>query len=96
MKFNWDEDKAASNLAKHGVSFDEATTVFGDPYFIEFYDPDHSDDEDRFIMVGMSSMQRLLIVSYTDRHGAIRLISARETTRQERKAYEENETGYDG
>lgn len=96
MKFHWDEDKAASNLAKHGVSFDEATTVFDDPYFIEFYDPDHSDDEDRFIIVGMSNMQRLLIVSYTDRHGPIRLISARETTRQERKAYEENETGYDG
>ena len=87
--FTWNEDKAARNYKKHGIAFKEAATVFNDPYFIDFFDPDSSDDEDRFIIIGMSNRQRLLIISYTERLNGIRLISARETTRQERKIYEE-------
>ncbi|AFY94839.1 BrnT family toxin [Chamaesiphon minutus] len=89
MKFDWDENKAASNLFKHGVSFDEAKTVFDDPLYIDFYDPAHSDDEDRYLIVGESNQRRLLIVSYTERGNLIRLISAREVTRTEREVYEE-------
>jgi uncharacterized protein len=72
------------------VSFDEAKTVFDDPLFVDFYDPDHSDDEERYIIVGQSQKSRLLIVSYTERKDKIRLISARETTRMGKNAYEEN------
>jgi uncharacterized protein len=89
MDFVWNEDKAANNLAKHGVSFEEAATIFEDPYFIEFFDPDHSDDEDRFIMIGMSNRQRLLVVSHSESNGSVCLISAREASQQERQAYEE-------
>lgn len=89
MNFEWDENKAASNLKKHGVSFDEAKTVFDDPLYIDFYDPDHSDGEDRYIMMGMSLQNRLLLVAYTERGDAIRLISARETTQTEQKLYEQ-------
>lgn len=89
MEFEWDEQKAESNLAKHKVSFDEAKTVFTDPLYLDFYDPDHSDDEDRYIIVGESEQQRLLIVSYTERGQKVRLISAREATRKEKEAYEE-------
>ena len=90
MVFQWDKEKAATNLVKHGVSFDEAKTVFDDPLYIDFYDPDHSDDEHRYIMIGMSPQNRLLLVAYTERGDVIRLISAREATRTERKAYEQN------
>jgi len=90
MAFEWDTNKAATNLAKHGVSFDEAKTVFDDPLYIDFYDPDHSDDEYRYIMIGMSAQNRLLLVAYTERGDLIRLISAREATRVEKKAYEQN------
>ncbi len=89
MQFEWSENKAASNLSKHGVSFKEAQTVFDDPLYVDFYDPDHSDDEERYLIVGQSSRGRLLIVSYTERGDSIRLISARELTRTERSAYEE-------
>ena len=89
MEFEWDENKAATNLSKHGVAFDEAKTVFEDPLYVDFYDPDHSYDEQRYIMVGQSERGRLLIVSYTERGDAIRLIHAREATRREREAYEE-------
>jgi uncharacterized protein len=89
MRFDWDENKAASNLLKHGVSFDEAKTVFDDPLYVDFYDPAHSDDEDRYLIVGESNQRRLLIVSYTERGNLIRLISAREVTRTEREVYEE-------
>ncbi len=89
MHFEWDENKAASNLKKHGVSFDEAKTVFDDPLYIDFYDPDHSDGEDRYIMMGMSLQNRLLLVAYTERGDAMRLISARETTQPEQKLYEQ-------
>lgn len=89
MRFDWDENKAVSNLSKHGVSFEEAKTVFDDPLYIDFYDPAHSDEEDRYLIVGESSQRRLLIASYTERENLIRLISAREVTRSERKVYEE-------
>jgi len=89
MKFEWDEAKAAANLAKHAVSFEEAKTVFDDQVYVDLYDPDHSQDESRYIIIGLSRQGRLLIVSYTERDGIIRLISARELTRGEREAYEE-------
>jgi hypothetical protein len=89
MAFEWDKNKAARNLSKHGVSFEEAETVFDDPLLIDFYDPDHSEDEARYLIVGASNRRRLLIVSYTERGDSIRLISAREVTRSEREAYEE-------
>jgi uncharacterized protein len=88
VRFEWDDDKAASNLAKHGVSFAEAQTVFNDPLFLDYYDPDHSRDEHRFIIVGQSREHRLLMVSYTERGDAVRLISSRTTTSEERRFYE--------
>ena len=89
MEFEWDEEKAAANLADHKVSFDEAKTVFDDPLYVDFYDPDHSYAEHRYLIVGESRQGRLLIVSYTERGDTVRLISAREVTSAERKAYEE-------
>jgi uncharacterized protein len=89
MKFEWNDNKAVRNLAKHGVSFDEAKTVFDDPLYIDFYDPDHSDDEERYLIVGESDRGRLLIISYSERKSSIRIISARQVTRSEREAYEE-------
>ena len=88
MRFEWDEDKAASNFAKHGVSFAEARTVFGDPLLLDYYDPDHSHDEHRFIIVGQSRQGRLLMVAYTDRGDVMRLISSRTLTSEERRFYE--------
>ena len=89
MEFEWDEEKAAANLAKHGVSFEEAGTIFDDPLYVDFYDPDHSSEEHRYIIIGESRQGRLLVVSYTERGDVTRLISAREVTRSEREAYEE-------
>ena len=89
MEFEWNEEKAASNLLKHKVSFEEAKTVFDDPLYVDFYDPDHSYDEDRYIIIRESQQARLLLVSYTERGNAIRLISARVVTQMEREAYEE-------
>jgi len=89
MRFEWDENKAAQNLAKHGVSFEEAMTVFGDPLSDTFNDPDHSIDERRFIIIGISERGRILIVAHTDAE-AVRIISAREPTRGEREFYEES------
>ena len=89
MKFEWDEDKAKSNLAKHAVSFEEAKTVFDDRLYVDFYDPDHSIEEARYLIVGESREKHLLIVSYTERGDLIRLISARQVTRAEREIYEE-------
>lgn len=89
MEFEWDKKKAKANLSDHKVSFDEAKTVFADPLYIDFYDPDHSDDEDRYIVIGKSQRHRILIVSYTERDNKIRLISARKATRKEREDYEE-------
>jgi uncharacterized DUF497 family protein len=89
MKFEWDEKKAIANLGKHGVSFEEARTLFDDSFHVEFYDPDHSQDEHRYIIVGQSERHRLLVVSFTELDDTIRLISARELTGTEREAYEE-------
>ena len=89
VECEWDEEKAAANLANHKVSFEEAKTVFDDPLYVDFYDPDHSYDEHRYLIVGESQQGRLLIVSYTERGNTARLISAREVTPVERKAYEE-------
>jgi hypothetical protein len=89
MNFEWDESKAASNISKHGVSFDEATTIFGDPLAITFPDPMHSAEEDRFLTFGRSSSGRFVVVAHTDRDDRIRLISAREMTRKERSDYEQ-------
>lgn len=89
MKYEWDENKAVKNLAKHGVSFAEAKTIFDDPLYVDFYDLDHSEDEERYLIVGESNRGRLLIVSYTERRESIWIISAREVTKSEREAYEE-------
>jgi uncharacterized DUF497 family protein len=89
MDFEWDDAKAEANVKKHGVSFAEAATVFGDPLAITFFDPDHSDEEDRFLTIGLSVDNRVLILSHTDRGEKIRIISAREATRSERKGYED-------
>ena len=91
MKFEWDPHKADSNRLKHGVSFQEAASVLGDPLSITYHDPDHSATEHRFITVGMSQSGRVIMVAHTDRGDNIRIISARRTTRQERKHYEEGE-----
>jgi hypothetical protein len=90
MKFEWDESKVGKNFSKHGVLFNEAKTVFDDPLYVDFYDLDHSDEEERYLIVGESNRGRLLIVSYTERRDSTRIISAREVTRSEREAYEES------
>ena len=89
MEYELDEGKATANLSKHGVAFEEAKTVFNDPLYVDFYDPDHSYGEHRYIIIGESHQGRLLVVSYTERGDIIRLISAREATRTEQKAYEQ-------
>jgi len=89
IKFNWDPAKAASNLRKHGVSFEEAQSVFYDDFAIQFYDESHSSHEERFLMLGMSSGAHLLIVCHCERSsgGVIRIISARTATKQESSFY---------
>ncbi len=86
-EFEW--DKAARNLDKHGISFHDAATVFGDPLAITYYDPAHSDDEDRYLTFGHASDGKLLVVFHTDRGNKTRIISARPATRKERKQYEQ-------
>lgn len=89
MEFEWDTKKARANFRKHGISFAEAGTVFGDPLAITFDDPDHSIAEPRLLTFGTTRTGRLAIVSHTGRSGATRIISARLMTKQERKIYEE-------
>jgi len=89
VEFEWDPNKADENLKKHGVDFPEATTVFADPLSITVGDPDHSETEDRMIIVGYSNQLRPLIVSHIDRGSRVRIISARQLTTAERKDYEE-------
>ncbi len=90
LRFEWDEDKAASNLRKHGITFDEASTVFADPLTAIFHDEEHSYDEIREIAIGHTILQRLVLVSFTERgEDLIRIISARKATKRERKDYEE-------
>jgi len=90
LRFEWDPEKAATNFAKHGVSFEEAATVFGDPLAITFADPDHSEGERRLLTFGVSSTQQLLlIVAHTERNRRVRIISARRADKSERRIYEE-------
>ena len=88
MEFEWDPNKEKINIAKHGVSFAEAMTIFGDPFELTIADPDHSEAEFRFISIGLSSAGRLLVVGYTERNERIRLITARPVNPRERKQYE--------
>ena len=85
----WDPSKAEINHKKHNVRFEEAGTVFEDSLFITFIDVEHSDDEERYITLGISQNNRLLLIAHTDRKGAIRIISARKATKNERRFYEE-------
>ena len=87
MEFTWSVAKAATNRLKHGVSFDEARTCFQDPLQVAFHDPDHSEDEDRALLIGHSWLGRLLLVSYTARASGVRIISARKPTRTEALTY---------
>jgi uncharacterized DUF497 family protein len=89
MKFEWDPKKATTNTRKHGVTFQEAATVFGDSLAITFNDPDHSMNENRYITFGLSFQKRLIVVSHTERGDRIRIINARLMDRKERKIYEE-------
>jgi uncharacterized DUF497 family protein len=90
LSFEWDSAKALSNLRKHGVSFDEARTVFLDAYALHVYDGPHSWEEERFIIIGMSLRERILVVVYVERtEDVLRLISARRATARERRDYEE-------
>ena len=89
IKFEWDPQKAATNLRGHQVSFDEAATVFEDLLLITFVDEEHSVDEERYITIGMSKHGRLLVIAHTDRDGRVRIISARDATKKEAKLYAE-------
>ena len=91
LRFEWDPAKAAANLAKHGVSFDEAATAFGDPLGRVVPDPRHSVGEERLALLALSARERLLAVMFTERGEVIRIISARLATRHERRDYEEGE-----
>lgn len=91
LNFEWDEEKAAANLKKHRLSFDEAKTVFGDPFAITINDSLHSVGERRFIDIGRSETGKILVVSYTQRGRRIRLINCRAATKAERRTYEEKE-----
>lgn len=90
LRFTWDPEKARGNLKKHGVAFEEARSVFQDEHAIEYYDDTHSEWEDRFLLLGLSSNLRLLLVchGYREKEGIIRIISARKATRSESKHYE--------
>jgi uncharacterized DUF497 family protein len=89
LRFRWDSRKAAENLRKHRVSFDEATTVFDDPLSVTIPDPDHSVGEQRFLLLGVSHRGRLLVVAHSERDDSIRIITARRADRQERRTHEE-------
>lgn len=91
MNFEWDPQKDVLNHTKHGIGFQEASTVFGDPLALTNLDPDHSIEEQRFLTTGYSSSRQLLIVAHADRENRIRIISARTTTPAERRIYEEGD-----
>ena len=88
MRFEWDPGKAESNLKRHGVSFEDAMTIFFDPLSATFDDPDHSLDERRFVTIGFSSRHVLTVVCHTERRGSVRLISARRSTKREKQRHE--------
>jgi len=87
-EFEWDDEKAKSNYKKHGISFDEAATIFNDPRIATISDPDHSEDEERYVSIGKSIIMRIISVIHTYREKRIRLISARKATKAEKKTYE--------
>ena len=89
LNFEWDPNKAQSNLDKHGVAFEQAATVFGDPLSLTIGDPEHSEGEERFILLGQAITNRLLVVVHTEQRDRIRIISARMATKQENRTYEE-------
>ncbi len=91
-QFEWDAEKAAANLRKHGVSFDEAVTAFGDPLSVLLPDPDHSVGEARYLVLGLSTKGRLLVVAFVERPPRTRIISARLATKRERQDYEEGQS----
>ena len=88
IEFEWNSKKDRANLKKHGVSFEEAKTIFNDPHVITFHDPDHSEMENRFLSAGVSEKGRFLTISHTDRDEKVRIINARRTTKKEKSAYE--------
>ncbi len=88
MKFEWDPEKAKRNASKHGVTFEEAATAFGDPLSLTIFDPDHSEEEDRFILLGQTFARRLVVIVHTERGDTVRIISARLGTKRERRSYE--------
>lgn len=90
LRFEWDPNKAKENHEIHDVSFDEASTTFRDPLSLAIYDPLHSEEEERFVLIGNSHKERLLVVVHTERGDYIRLISARKASKKERKQYEGN------
>lgn len=90
-EFEWDKNKAAKNIGKHRISFDEAKPIFNDPGFITVVDEEHSINEERYISIGLSGNGRLLILAHTDREGRIRIISARKATKIEEEFYEDSE-----
>ena len=94
-QFEWDARKAVINVEKHGVSFEEACTIFGDPLSLVMPDPSHSIDEQRYLLLGMSDRRRLLVVAFAERPPRTRLISARRATRRERICYEEKDQAAD-
>jgi uncharacterized DUF497 family protein len=87
VRFEWDPEKARRNVAKHGVSFEEAVTAFADPLSLTVFDPDHSDEEDRYLLLGVSSAARLLVIVHVDRGEAVRIVSARLATGLEQRSY---------
>ena len=91
LRFEWDEKKAAANLRKHGVSFEEAASAFGDPLSLTIPDPEHSGDEERSVLLGMTERDRLVVVAHTEQADTVRLISARLATPAERRDYEERQ-----
>jgi uncharacterized protein len=94
LEFVWDGAKAAANVAKHGVDFEDAATAFDDPLSITIPDPDHSRGEERFLLIGLSKAGRLLVIAHTERGHEIRLINARAAMRRERQKYEEEPQGF--
>lgn len=91
MQFEWDESKAEANRTKHGITFEEAVTVFGDPISVTIHDPDHSDDELRYVDIGRSLGGHLLVVVYTERGDVIRIVSCRTATARENEQYEQRD-----
>ena len=87
MSYEWESDKAKLNFRKHHIRFEEARTVFSDPMFVTVVDEEHSVDEDRYITIGFSNQNRLILVAHTDQEGVIRIISARKATKSEQKFY---------